>query len=212
VPITWVVKLGGSLAGSDTLPFWLDALADASVVIVPGGGPFADQVRSAQQRWPFGDRAAHAMALLAMAQYGLMLSGLCPKLEVASNVESLPATVASGRSVVWLPDLSLANDASIPASWEVTSDSLAAWLAGRLNALNLLLVKSAAISSDDNSCRGLAARGLVDAAFERFGAEAAFATWICHRLDHPRLRMGLSEPGAVFARVGSLRRIKKHRF
>jgi len=201
VPITWVVKLGGSLAGSDALPYWLDALADANVVIVPGGGPFADQVRSAQQRWSFGDEAAHAMALLAMGQYGLMLNGMCPKLGIASDVRALSASVESGRSVVWLPDLSLMNDSSIPTSWDVTSDSLAAWLASRLNAANLLLIKSAAISSDDASYCGLVAQGVVDAAFERFSADAAFAAWLCHRQDHPRVRAGLREPSHVFTRV-----------
>jgi aspartokinase-like uncharacterized kinase len=201
VPITWVVKLGGSLADSDTLPFWLDALADANLVIVPGGGPFADQVRSAQQRWSFGDEAAHAMALLAMGQYGLMLSGLCPKLGIASDVPALRTSTESGRSTIWLPGLSLMNDPGIPASWEVTSDSLAAWLAGRLNAANLLLVKSVAIFSDDTSYGGLVAQGLVDAAFERFSAKAAFAVWLGHRQDHPRVRAGLREPSHVFTRV-----------
>jgi aspartokinase-like uncharacterized kinase len=203
VPITWVVKLGGSLAGSDDLRFWLEILADANVVVVPGGGPFADQVRSAQQRWSFDDRTAHAMALLAMSQYGLMLSGLCPGLGVAGDAAALSAFVESGRSAVWLPDLSLANDSEIPASWGVTSDSLAAWLAGRLNAPNLLLVKSAPVP-DDASYSGLAAQGMIDAAFERFSADSHFATWLCHRQDHPCARAGLREPCNVFTRVGSI--------
>jgi aspartokinase-like uncharacterized kinase len=201
VPITWVVKLGGSLAGSDTLPFWLEALADSNVVIVPGGGPFADQVRSAQRRWSFGDETAHAMALLAMEQYGLMLSGLCPKLGTAHDIRELRATAESGRSTVWLPDLSLIDDAGIPASWEVTSDSLAAWLAGRLSAANLLLVKSAAIPSGAASYGELLAQGMVDDAFEYFSAGAAFAAWLGHRQDHPRAREGLREPSRVFTRV-----------
>jgi aspartokinase-like uncharacterized kinase len=201
VSITWVVKLGGSLAGSDTLPFWLDALADANVVIVPGGGPFADQVRLAQRRWRFSDEPAHAMALLAMAQYGLMLSGLCPKLAVASEVDVLRKSAASGRSTVWLPDLSLTCDPSLPASWDITSDSLAAWLARRLNAANLLLIKSAAIAVRDTSYGGLVAQGVVDAAFERFAADAAFSSWLCHRQDYPLVRGGLRDPSHVFTCV-----------
>jgi aspartokinase-like uncharacterized kinase len=201
VPITWVVKLGGSLADSDILPSWLDVLADENVIIVPGGGPFADQVRVAQQRWSFGDEAAHAMALLAMGQCALMLSGMCPKLGVASDMKALTVVIESGRSVIWLPDLSLVNDSNIPASWDVTSDSLSAWLAGRLNAANLLLVKSAAVRSDGTSYSDLALQGVVDAAFERFSACAAFATWLCHRQDYPHVREGLREPSHVFTRV-----------
>lgn len=193
--------MGGSLAGSDTLPFWLDALADSNVVIVPGGGPFADQVRSAQRSWSFGDETAHAMALLAMGQYGLMLSGLCPKLGTARDIWELRASAGSGRSMVWLPDLSLIDDPSIPASWDVTSDSLAAWLAERLGAANLLLVKSAAIPSGTASYVELLAQGVVDGAFQYFSSGAAFAAWLGHRQDYPRAREGLREPAGVFTQV-----------
>jgi hypothetical protein len=179
----------------------LDALADSNVVIVPGGGPFADQVRSVQRRWSFGDATAHAMALLAMGQYGLMLSGLCPKLGTARDIRELRALAESGRATVWLPDLSLIDDTSIPASWDVTSDSLAAWLAGCLSAANLLLVKSAAIPSGAASYGELLAQGMVDDAFEYFSSDAAFAAWLGHRQDYPRAREGLREPTRVFTRV-----------
>ena len=63
-----VVKLGGSFAGSVELPAWLDALARCAgrVVVVPGGGPFAEAVRAAQPKMRFDDHAAHRMAVLAM--------------------------------------------------------------------------------------------------------------------------------------------------
>src|SRR5688572_11112389 len=66
-----VVKLGGSYALSPRLPAILAAIraSHVPVVVVPGGGPFADAVRAAQPRMGFGDRAAHRMALLAMAQF-----------------------------------------------------------------------------------------------------------------------------------------------
>ncbi|MCG8046554.1 MAG: hypothetical protein N0C89_17320 [Candidatus Thiodiazotropha endolucinida] len=73
----WVVKLGGSLFNSADLRDWLAVLAKAgSLVIVPGGGPFADQVRLAQRLWQIDDSSAHLMALLAMEQFGRMLCGL----------------------------------------------------------------------------------------------------------------------------------------
>ncbi|HCC82688.1 MAG TPA: delta 1-pyrroline-5-carboxylate synthetase, partial [Methylophaga sp.] len=73
----YVVKLGGSLYHTAELKSWLTLLEQTalneSVVIVPGGGPFADMVRQAQQLHKFDDQHAHHMAILAMAQYGLML-------------------------------------------------------------------------------------------------------------------------------------------
>ena len=70
-----IVKLGGSLAFSEVLIDWLRALASCAghVVIVPGGGPFADAVRVTQHRMGFDDRTAHHIALLAMEQYGRAL-------------------------------------------------------------------------------------------------------------------------------------------
>ena len=58
-----VVKLGGSVVRSAELPAWLDAIAASRhpIVIVPGGGALADEVRAAQARLGFGDGAAHRM-------------------------------------------------------------------------------------------------------------------------------------------------------
>ena len=114
-------------------------------MVVPGGGPFADQVRASQARWGFGEGPAHGMAILGMRQYGLMLAGLCPAFATATEPERLAGFLALGRPAVWLPDPeALAQAQELPASWSVTSDSLAAWLARRIGA-RLLLVKSAAL-------------------------------------------------------------------
>ena len=67
----WIVKLGGSLGRDPVLKEWLDtlvALGSGRVVIVPGGGGFAEEVRDQQELWRFDDLAAHNMAVLAMAQ------------------------------------------------------------------------------------------------------------------------------------------------
>ena len=73
-----VIKLGGSLSQAETLVSCLDRLEqqykDKPVVIVPGGGAFADQVRLAQGRWQFDDITAHRMAILAMQQMALKVS------------------------------------------------------------------------------------------------------------------------------------------
>ena len=67
-----VIKLGGSLAYSKTLIDCLNKIQQRyqgrAVIIVPGGGAFADQVRRAQQHWQFDDITAHHMAILAMQQ------------------------------------------------------------------------------------------------------------------------------------------------
>lgn len=197
----WVVKLGGSLAGAEVLPHWLNALATSPVLVVPGGGPFADQVRVAQARWRFGEATAHRMALLAMAQFGHMLAGLQPGFATAAGLEFLAGLAAAGRSAIWLPDPEALERTGIPASWDVTSDSLAAWLAGQLAIPHLLLVKSAPLPSGMARFDSLAATAIVDPAFSDFAGAAGCTAWLCGAGDFACLKRGLRDPDAVFTRI-----------
>jgi len=175
----WVVKLGGSLSRSPRLAQWLGAVAACSVpvAVVPGGGAFADQVRESQAQWGFGEAAAHHMALLAMDQMGRMFAALEPALRMCSAIEDFRAASANGSAAVWLPSAMALGQDGIEESWDVTSDSLAAWLAGRLGARGLLLVKSAEPPTEDSEAADLARYGLVDREFARSLAESGVAAW-----------------------------------
>ena len=160
-----VIKLGGSLLSSGGLHDCLTAIVQRyqnNVVLVAGGGGFADQVRHAQHTFQFNDYSAHAMALLAMQQTAWLIKGLEPRFMLADSVD-LIKQLATNHVVLWLPDLAELDNAGVPATWAVTSDSLAAWLAKTLNADELLLVKSAEITA--LSLEKLQERGIVDEAF-----------------------------------------------
>ncbi|MBV8651083.1 MAG: amino acid kinase [Alphaproteobacteria bacterium] len=175
-----VLKIGGSLAEGPSLPRWLATLpaGRGHAVVVPGGGVFADAVRHEQQRLGFSDRAANRMALLAMEQYALALADLVPDLAPCRTIEEIRAALAAGRIPIWLPTTLALADPAIPESWEVTSDSLAAWLAGRLGARTLVLVKSIAAPRPLEPAV-LAAKGMVDTAFPRFFRDGALALdWV----------------------------------
>lgn len=182
--IETVVKLGGSQALSPTLRPWLRALAGVpGIVVVPGGGPFADAVRAAQPAMGFDDRAAHHMALLAMAQYGLALAALEPRLVPADGLDAIGHVASGGLVPVWLPWPMLRDAPGLPASWDVTSDSLALWLAGALGARRLLLVKPRA--AETGAVAALVRDGLVDPAFPRFLAGFAGEVRIAGPADLP---------------------------
>jgi 5-(aminomethyl)-3-furanmethanol phosphate kinase len=196
-----VVKLGGSHALSKHLSAWLDALARGAgrVVVVPGGGPFADAVRAAQPHMGFDDRAAHRMALLAMEQYACALAGLRPPLVVAESAAAIRATLRAGGVPVWAPARMVLRAKEVPWSWDVTSDSLAAWLAGVLRAKRLLLVKSIETPQGPVRAADLAERGVVDPAFPPFlgasGAQAYIAGPAEHAAFAAAIRAG-AVPGA----------------
>lgn len=177
--IMWIVKLGGSLADTIDLQSWLGVLAcfgGGRVIIVPGGGPFANQVRRAQELWGFHDRAAHRMALLAMEQYGLMMTGIRTDLRSAARVEDLQNVLNHAGVAVWMPSAMTADNPDIPESWDLTSDSLAAWLANTLKASLLLLVKSVPASETEITAVKLSGRGWVDPMFPVMTAQSGYET------------------------------------
>ena len=183
----WVVKLGGSLARAQQLRRWLQALVrygGGRTVVVPGGGPFADQVRNSQAFWRFDDGKAHDMASLAMDQYGLMLSGLERNLVVAVSVHEIRDALLKSKVPVWMPSQMVRNEPALPRSWCVTSDSLAAWLANRCGADGLLLVKSAVLNEATIHVAQLQQRGLVDAAVPSFIRAAKLPVTVVGRDDH----------------------------
>lgn len=176
-----VVKLGGSLAEADTLASWLSTVlahGAGRAVIVPGGGVFADAVRAAQPRYRFSDQAAHGMAILAMEQYARLMLDIAPALVPGASLPALCAALADDKVALWLPSAMIASDHEIARNWSVTSDSLAAWLARRLEAERLLLVKSAPVPEGADPA-ALAALDLVDPAFPGFAAAAGCPVACC---------------------------------
>ncbi|TIO05693.1 (5-formylfuran-3-yl)methyl phosphate synthase [Mesorhizobium sp.] len=162
-----VVKLGGSTVRAAELESWIAALAGSKlpIVIVPGGGLFADQVRETQMRMDFSDTAAHAMAILAMEQFGQVILDRDERLAPARSLEEMVRAMDTGKVPVWLPSALALSAPDIPASWDITSDSLAAWLAGKLGAKALLLIKQTGAFFGSDTIDSLAARGIVDAGF-----------------------------------------------
>lgn len=144
----WAIKLGGSLYNSNYLVKYLNAIrecSDKKIVIIPGGGPFADQVRLADEEYEIEPTHAHNMAILAMQQFGYLLASICPDFVLANNKEDIFRAWASSSVVIWEPYVMVRDQCTLDKSWDITSDSLAAWLTGVLNMKNLLLIKSSSV-------------------------------------------------------------------
>ncbi|WP_440949737.1 amino acid kinase family protein [Methanosphaerula subterraneus] len=124
-----VVKLGGSLL--PRVPGLVEELqrSERPLLLVPGGGPFADQVRTLGLD---GDEG-HWMAIAGMEQFGWYIA--------SKGVPATDRLVVDGGVSVLLPYRVLREEDPLPHTWEVTSDTIAAWVAERLH-LDLLLIKS----------------------------------------------------------------------
>jgi aspartokinase-like uncharacterized kinase len=140
-----VIKVGGSLAEHPaTLRALCNRLSEIAkkhcIVVVPGGGKFADVVREFDQRYALSADVSHRMAILAMDQFGLLLSQIIPN-SCATYLLSDTVQFSEIRvAPIFLPSRLMFQEDPLEHSWSVTSDSIAAYVASRLNAEKVILV------------------------------------------------------------------------
>jgi aspartokinase-like uncharacterized kinase len=194
-----VIKVGGSLAGDPGLPRLLETLGELAaaghrLLIVPGGGPFADAVRAACAAHDPGPTAAHWMAILAMDQYAHLLAARTPGAALVVEPAEVAGVLAAGRPAVLAPYAWLRAADPLPHGWDVTSDSIAAWIAARLGAPRLVLLKSVDGLRDEAGTvlarvprRALGGRDEVDGYFAR-ALEPSTVCWILNGRRPERLR------------------------
>jgi aspartokinase-like uncharacterized kinase len=153
------------------------------LLIVPGGGPFADTVREVDRQLGLSNEAAHWMAVLAMDQVAYLIVSKLPGSIVVTDRHEIAAAFDGRRIPVLAPFRWLSRADPLPHTWAVTSDTIAAWVSGQLGARRLLLVKPPGASGPN----------LVDEYFARSvpaGIEPVILP--ADRLD--ALRMALSAP------------------
>jgi 5-(aminomethyl)-3-furanmethanol phosphate kinase len=224
-----VVKVGGGLgreAGDDALRALCGALGELGarhrLLVVPGGAGFADAVREHDRRFALPATTAHRMAILGMEQFGWLLGDLIPRAVRCADLARASERAGAGRTVVLLP-AGWALDA-LPASWEVTSDSIAAWVAGQVGAERLVLVKEVDGLFADWPGRdqplgrlsvaefaALRARGRVAGLDEHLPAVlegARFETWVIGGRDPERLAELLERGTTAGTRIAHTRLLR----
>jgi aspartokinase-like uncharacterized kinase len=125
----FVMKIGGSLI--DEMPGIIGALLETPVpvLVVPGGGVFADLVRTLHAH----DNESHWMAILGMEQYGWYMASF--------GISTSPDLNVPDHPTIFLPYVLMKQEDPLPHRWDITSDTIAAWAAYRLG-LNLVVLKS----------------------------------------------------------------------
>lgn len=123
-----VVKLGGSLIhrAKDIVKELVEysTAYSESILIVPGGSIFADTVRKVNA----SDEASHWMAVLAMEQYSYYIAD-GSEAELVDDID-----IEDEGVYILLPYALLRKKDELPHTWDVTSDTIAAWVAYQLGA------------------------------------------------------------------------------
>lgn len=173
-----VVRLGGSLLDLDQLVErwwqWLRSSGARQTVVLVGGGEAVDTLRQQQQTQGLTDEQAHWAAIAAMGanarRFAERIFGQAAEQLIADRLAGL-SQLSGTLPLVFVDPLPLlredepqAEGARLPISWDVTSDSIAARVAGLIYFRRLVLLKS---SLPDNSwnCAQAAAAGYVDRYF-----------------------------------------------
>lgn len=192
-----VLKLGGSLLDLGDLATRLRAvfkLLDGDrPLLVCGGGEAADIVRRWHETHALDEEQSHWLAFESVRLNQRLLLTLMPELELVSNRAAAESAWSRGR----VPLLELMSFVSIeesqteygatplPHNWNVTSDSLAGWVAIRWPARRLVLVKSTELPTRESGwgLQSATDAGFVDRHFPSLRPNLPTTFWCALRRD-----------------------------
>ena len=129
------------------MKIWIKFITDhfrGKAIIVPGGGLFANHIRSVQKNYNLEDDIAHDMALYSMSQMGLLISSIDRTSLRFCNTKSEINRVIEQNKVPIIGTFDfLKKRIGFPnKNWSITSDSIALLISKELQLNTVLIVKS----------------------------------------------------------------------
>ena len=156
----WVLKIGGSWITNPklkTLIGRLEKKKKGKIIIVAGGGCFADSVRFASKKTKMSEKLANTLALKSTEIFCSYLKNINKKLYLTTDKRFKENSLN-----VWLPSVILSNEKSFKRNWDSTSDSVAAWLSDNIKADGLVFIKSLKKFEKINKLADLQKKNIID--------------------------------------------------
>ena len=136
--IKQVVKIGGSLFPNYAIDL-ANKLKSTNSCIVLGGGEFANLIRKYNDEQHFSEEINHWTAIDCMDILSKLVDDKVDSTKLAYSIEDINQISAEGFTPIFIVSKFLRDEDPFECSWDVTSDSIAAYVAHLLNA-NLLIV------------------------------------------------------------------------
>jgi aspartokinase-like uncharacterized kinase len=133
-----VVKIGGSLFPNHAIEL-ANKLENTNSCIVLGGGEFANLIRRYNDEIDFSDEVNHWTAIDCMDIIAKLVNDKVDSARLAYSIEEVCEISDDGFTPIFVVSKFLRDEDPFECSWDVTSDSIAAYVSHLLNA-NLLIV------------------------------------------------------------------------
>jgi len=133
-----VVKIGGSLFPNHAIDL-ANKLKNTNSCIILGGGEFANLIRKYNNEQDFSDEVNHWAAIDCMDIVAKLVNDKVDSAKLAYSIEEVKQISKEGLTPIFVVSRFLKTEDPFECSWDVTSDSIAAYVANILNA-NLLIV------------------------------------------------------------------------
>ena len=133
-----VVKIGGSLFPNYAIEL-ANKLENTNSCIVLGGGEFANLIRRYNDEIDFSDEVNHWTAIDCMDIIAKLVNDKVDSARLAYSIEDVCEISDEGFTPIFVVSKFLRDEDPFECSWDVTSDSIAAYVSHLLNA-NLLIV------------------------------------------------------------------------
>ena len=136
--IKQVVKIGGSLFPDYAIEL-AKKLKNTDSLIILGGGEFANLIRKYDSTQSFSAEVTHYTAIDCMDIIAKLVDDKVDSAKLAFSIDEIDEISNEGFTPIFVVSDFLKRDDPFECSWDVTSDSIAAYVAHLLNA-NLFIV------------------------------------------------------------------------
>ena len=166
----WIIKIGGSWIDKVELNELIISLSKYSkfenIILVVGGGCFADAVRLVYASKQMSEKTGHFIALKATEMFAHILKEINKSISLVNDIESLK--IIDKKLKVWMPSIVLKDESSFLSSWESTSDSVAAWLHTKVKSKGLVFVKSVIFEKKKYKLKYLQDKNVLDKNVDKY--------------------------------------------
>jgi len=144
----WIVKIGGSWLKNPKLPSlinFLQRFANQKIVLVVGGGIFAETVRNVYKSNKMTEETGHILAMKATEIFAYYLRSINQDISISNKITNF----IEKKLNLWIPTERLSSEKKFKKNWESTSDSIATWLYSNTKSKGVVFIKSLSFAKEE---------------------------------------------------------------